>query len=145
MCPWGASRASWHHRERRLQVQRARGQLCLWASKTSRNDMGSVVASAGSSGFGAYEEASDQVWLPCKLRAHVCNLFPWLWFAAFKRIFVSEGNMNGAFCRVKRLWFRPFDAWIYEKRSCAWRLHARVCASVHYIRLMNAEQMALKW
>lgn len=43
------------------------------------------------------------------------------------------------------LWFRPFDACIYERRSCARRLRARVCASVHYIRLMNAEQMALKW
>lgn len=39
-----------------------------------------------------------------RARAHVCNLVPRLWFAAFKRTFVSEGNMNGAFCRVKRLY-----------------------------------------
>lgn len=120
----------------------------LWAIKTSQNDMRSVVAGAGSGGFGASEKASDPVWLLCKLHTHVCNAFPCLWFAAFKRTFVSEGNMNGAFAEwsaCSGLWFCPFDACIDEKRSCARWLHARVFVPVHYIRLMNVEQMTLKW
>lgn len=72
------------------------------ASKTSQSNMRSVVTGAGSGGFRAFEEASDPVRLPCKLPVHIFNLFPRLWFAAFKHTFVSEGNLNGAFCWVKR-------------------------------------------
>lgn len=105
MCPRGAARASWHHRGRRLLVQRARGRPNLWAFKTSQNDIRSVVAGAGSGGFGASEKAPDPVWLPCKLRTRL-QCFPSSLICCIQTHLCFGRKHEWSVCRVKGL-FRP--------------------------------------